>query len=168
LVALISCSGKQGFEAGSASSDVRHRADTPPSEETPEPDQEVGDENLTVNEPVAVGGAFLTCEYPVQQDQADARTLLYCQLKDLPEELAIETVSAQFDKVNPQGEAYPLTILNHDREEMSWLLVETAQTAFFELLRAKVFINGSEPFEFEMVTEASYSITPNLTFWLYC
>lgn len=165
-VSLQGCSGKQGFDSQTKSDPGRSAEPTVQDQKVAPDPQADEEEKLKVNEPVAVGGAFLTCNYPAEQDQADARTLLACQLQDLPESLEIETVTAQFEKTDTQGQVHPLSILRHNRQDMSWLLVETRQTAYLERLRAHITINDSEPFQFDFNTAGVYSIAPNTTFWL--
>ncbi|SMF05981.1 hypothetical protein [Pseudobacteriovorax antillogorgiicola] len=128
-------------------------------------DSTVEDELFTINEPISVGGAFLTCTYQPDQAQEQVNKTAECQLAGI-EESKVETFEAKFFKLDIEGASYPLEILENDGRSLRWIVQETPATLQFPSFQLRLSINGSEEFNFEAKAPESLELAVNLAYWL--
>lgn len=170
VIAALAChSGEtfqrthSGIEQEQVENNIQKIRDQPASDDAK---QEADGDDIAANEPIAIGGAFLSCQYQSNQEQDTLNFLMSCQLENL-ENIVAEELEANFYKVDMNGDRYKLEILNQDIASFSWILIESPNTIYFPNLEAHIAINGSEPFTFKASpSKSSLSIRPSTRYWL--
>lgn len=89
--------------------------------------EEEEDRMPVASEPVPIGGAYLTCRYPVGQAQGQDTYRMECEVAPVAEVNAL-IASAAFYKVDGAGNRTPLTVLTQDLLNLKWTLQENAAT----------------------------------------
>jgi hypothetical protein len=123
------------------------------------------EEESVALEPVAIGGAFLTCRYPDNQKQGEASYQMDCLLT--PETpITVTSLTASFRKVDGQGQTYNLDVMQQNMGALSWVIAETPATLFFRTVEATISINGSAPTVFRTEITATMALQRVATYWL--
>ncbi|MFW7381299.1 MAG: hypothetical protein ACOH5I_20965 [Oligoflexus sp.] len=121
--------------------------------------------NLQANEPVPIGGSFLSCHYQANQQQNSPQLILQCQLKDVPP-FEAESVEASFHKLDAEGTRYELKVTNQDLGTFSWTLAENSETSYMTSIEANITVNGHEKFTFKAVIQSPIKINLVLDYWI--
>ncbi len=117
-------------------------------------------------EPVAIGGAFLTCSHQNPQIQnKTAAWVLNCNLNSVEAKNA--KVTASFAKLDLKGMPMPLTVLAQNTSAgLSWQISDGPNTMFMNKIELSVGFNNAPPATFAALAETPFSLVLNKDHWL--
>src|SRR5688572_22224671 len=103
LLTLLACNPGGRMQGGKATSETAATASPDPSGSSVDTNVlETEDDSAIANEPVAIGGAFLTCSYKSSQPQGSASYTMDCEIGPTAEVTSTIT-QADFFKIDAKG-----------------------------------------------------------------
>lgn len=117
------------------------------------------------NEPVSVGGAFLTCRYNAAKPQGSASYQMDCDVGPL-NEVKSTIVKANFFKLDAKGLRTNLAVLNEDLAGLKWTLQESSSTLAYDRVEVVLSANGSAAASLTTTISSPLILTAVTSFWL--
>ncbi|SMF12322.1 hypothetical protein [Pseudobacteriovorax antillogorgiicola] len=118
----------------------------------------------TINEPIPVAGAFLTCQFQGTQTQNTDSIDLSCELNDL--DYQAQDVKADFYKTSADGTMLPLNLVSFDPINWRWQLRDKPENLNFTTIIASIAIDGRGPFMFTTELDQNIPLTVFAGYWL--
>ncbi|HYX31817.1 MAG TPA: hypothetical protein VE954_01795 [Oligoflexus sp.] len=175
IVGLWACNGNPAMHrtpdnAESQPAVADDRDATSATQETLQPAQtaeteETDAESMIAVEPTAIGGASLTCRYPDNQVQGQATYRMDCLLTP-PTPMTVTAVTASFRKIDGQGQAYNLAVMQENMGALSWVIAETPATLFYKTVEASISVNGSPVTVFRTEITSTMALQRVASYWL--
>jgi hypothetical protein len=167
---LIACNagskvmeGRNTTETAStaASETTEHSVDT----SVLETGETYSESNTVANEPVSVGGAFLTCAYKSGQTQGSASYQMDCDVGPIAE-VSSSITQADFFKLDAKGGRTALAVSSEDLNALKWTILETAATLPYNRVEVVLNAMNATPVALTTTINAPLVLTPALSFWL--
>ena len=169
-IVLSSCQNDGGFSSSDTKSKHQElKEQTDDTEQTePEIEQLSRDTVSTISEPISVGGAFLSCSLPAEQEQVGSSWQLGCQLNETDELKDSESVSADFTWVDAEGTRHPMVIESFEQDTFQWALLADRIWRPAMVIEASIVFDDSSPIEFkaDISLPERVNLELNLDFWL--
>jgi hypothetical protein len=122
-------------------------------------------ESTIADEPISVGGAFLTCRYQDAQNQGSASYQMNCEVA--PAADVTGTISkAEFFKLDNKGARSALAISSEDLSTLKWTILETAATLPFTQVELVLSAKNAASVSLTTTLESPLILTQVTTFWL--
>jgi hypothetical protein len=122
-------------------------------------------ESTVADEPVSVGGAFLSCRYQNAQTQGNASYQMNCDVSP-PAEVTSNITKAEFFKIDSQGARSALAISSEDLTDLKWTIMETAATLPFRKVEVVLSAPNAISVSLTTVIESPLILTQVASFWL--
>jgi len=162
---LFACNpGGKVLEGRNATSET---ASTAPAVDTSVLETEVSysETQATADEPVSVGGAFLTCGYNAAQPQGSASYQMGCDVGPLTE-VKSTIVKADFFKLDAKGLRTSLSVIEEDLETLTWTIQEGSSTLSYDRVEVVLSAIGSTPTSLTTTIKSPLILTQVIAFWL--
>ncbi len=152
-------------QANASPEPVVQAAVTENASPTPQLDADDDDNNQTALEPVAIGGAFLTCRYQNGQMQGSEAYRMECDVAPLTE-VKVPIASALFYKLDAQGNRSPLTVVSQDLSNLKWTVEEGLSTMSQVQVQVVLSATGYPPKALTTTVSPTLNLVQNPVFFL--
>ncbi len=163
LPILLACNPGKLMEGRNAKSETASTAAPEIAEQAVE--TSVIESEEVANEPVSVGGAFLTCRYKSGQNQGSASYQMECDVGPIAE-VTSNITQADFYKVDSEGERFALSVSTSEISALKWVVLETAATLPFTRVEAVLSATNQSPVTLATTLESPLILAPLTSYWL--
>ncbi len=163
------CQNEEAFTSDPNSSSHSSQHDHAPTEPLQtDPSESSRDSTSSIDEPIAVGGAFLTCSAPTEQNQLGDSWQLSCALNDAEALKGSESITGAFTWVDSKGAEYPLVVAAFEADRLRWQLLADRAWPRAVRIEASISLDSQSPIgfdtEFSLPEQMSFAL--NVNYWL--